>query len=201
MFVLMGRGTARSATRSGRVNQVVLKQREGIMSAYIVEEEHINYLVNAGVELRGVYLKTDEKDQHGLPTRKELNLMSDEELSEVGQMLWDENEASVNDRYPDCEGEELPGTIAGMPTVEAIAYRFERKVLPDKNRLAQIITACHCYDYQACEHDGWENSQAKKLVDSIKGQAVRKLPGMDEAAWGAPKGYEGPSNVIDLSRL
>jgi hypothetical protein len=47
-----------------------------------------------------------------------------------------------------------------------------------------MIKLCHHYAYQACEHDGWEASDARKLVDAIEAHAVRHLPGYDDAPWG-----------------
>lgn len=50
----------------------------------------------------------------------------------------------------------------------------------------QIIKACNCYAYQACEHSAWESSFAKQLVDAIRCVAISNLPGYEMAAWGVP---------------
>ena len=50
-------------------------------------------------------------------------------------------------------------------------------------RPIDVIKACHCQEYQSCEHDGWETSTAKAIVDAIEGAASRALPGYDDAPW------------------
>jgi hypothetical protein len=47
----------------------------------------------------------------------------------------------------------------------------------------QIIKACHCYAYQACEAKSWNDSDAKKIIDAIESHAIRRLPGYETAAW------------------
>jgi len=40
--------------------------------------------------------------------------------------------------------------------------------------------------YQSCEHDGWESSKAKAIVDALRSSAWHALPGYEDAAWGPP---------------
>jgi hypothetical protein len=48
----------------------------------------------------------------------------------------------------------------------------------------QIIKAVRCLEYQSCEHPGWEESAACRLLRAIIGDdATRNLPGYDEAEW------------------
>ena len=48
----------------------------------------------------------------------------------------------------------------------------------------QIIKAARCLDYQSCEHPGWEQSDACKLLQAIIGDDTSAhLPGYDEAEW------------------
>lgn len=49
-----------------------------------------------------------------------------------------------------------------------------------------IIKAAHCYAYQACEHDGWKDSDAKVVIDAIVARAVTEIPGYENAPWGSP---------------
>jgi hypothetical protein len=40
-----------------------------------------------------------------------------------------------------------------------------------------IVSGCDCFDYQACEYDGWKNSGAKDVIDQIRNAASRKVEG------------------------
>lgn len=71
----------------------------------------------------------------------------------IGQMLWTENYASVNYRYQ--EDESAP---AYTPTLT------DEPLSP-----IAVLKALDCYEYQSCEHPGWEESDARKLCDAIRG--------------------------------
>lgn len=106
-----------------------------------------------------------------------------ERAAEVANMLWQENIKSVSHRYPNESSATLPGPIGGSFVIEPHhikPYRVRVEVV-------QVLKACHCYAYQSCEHDGWKTSDAKAFIDALESQAVRKLPGYDEAEWGAPE--------------
>ena len=40
---------------------------------------------------------------------------------------------------------------------------------------ADVIRACDCLDYQSCEHDGWERSEAYAILQAIRNRAVDGL--------------------------
>lgn len=86
----------------------------------------------------------------------------------VGQMLWNENYASVNHRYNEAEEPEV----------------FTH--LRPRHRLtfAEAFKAINCYEYQSCEHPGWEGSNAKAFCDALTARLIYTLPGYDEAPWG-----------------
>jgi hypothetical protein len=97
------------------------------MSAWIVTSAHIDVLINKALEL-------------GLVDRGSTL----DELSALGQMLWDENHASVNYRYDE--------------DAESPRYRF---VGTEKPLLGSaVLRAAHSLDYQSCEHPGWDESKA-----------------------------------------
>jgi hypothetical protein len=101
----------------------------------------------------------------------------DRTVGNVFSMLVRENLASVNHRYP---------VRINSPESEAMLADYKphadgrRETLP----ALHIIKLCHHYAYQACEHPGWQDSDARKLVDAIEKHAVRCLPGYDAAPWG-----------------
>lgn len=130
------------------------------MSAYMCSDRHLTAL--AAYAVRNNLAGVVDAGQGALTM-----------VAEVYLLLWRENMASLDARYPgdDTKGLARPGPIDNRAALEQFP-------------LLHIIKACHCYAYQACEHTGWERSRAKKLVELIEAHAVRKLPGYDAAPWG-----------------
>ena len=126
------------------------------MSAYMCGEYHINSIVRYASVHKVTYF--DGRDWKDVKGREQ----------DVIEMLQAENAKSVNHRYSDDEPE--AGYVYAKDGGKALGH-------------IEVIKACHCLDYQSCEHDAWEASAAKKLLNSIESAAVRELPGYDEAAW------------------
>jgi hypothetical protein len=113
------------------------------MSAWIVEEGHIDVLINAA----GEYGLLDGKDPR-----------------ELGQMLWRENHRSVNARY----GERSRTPRYQLKTTEAPLHPIA------------VLKAIACYDYQSCEHAGWNNSAARKLTGALDSAIAARHPALFE---------------------
>ena len=47
----------------------------------------------------------------------------------------------------------------------------------------QAIKLVHCYEYQSCEHDGWETSEAHRFTTALLSSLEHSLPGYDDAPW------------------
>lgn len=130
------------------------------MSAWIVSKEHIDVLVRA----REAY-------SDSFWTR-------DFDRDETGRMLWRENLRSVAARYPNDESGERPGPIAFVDEdVDEYSY-----VNPGfKPTPGEVFQAVGCYEYQSCETDDWEETDAHKwcreLVDVVASS-------MYEGPWG-----------------
>lgn len=107
------------------------------MSAWIVEEDHIDMLTTA--LLNPVISNANvQLDPHGL-----------------GHMLWTENHASVNYRY--SESTPVPGyAFRVVPELAIPDLEPYHLVILDKQR--------RCYEYQSCEHPEWEGSTARELM-------------------------------------
>lgn len=88
---------------------------------------------------------------------------------ELGRMLLAANYESLAARYHDTIDEKA---------IES--YRHEPRTFP----VVTLIKAAHCYAYQACEHEGWEMSDAKKYIDDLVSMLTHYLPGYDAAPWG-----------------
>ena len=133
------------------------------MSAWIVSDAHIDALVTFALDKRTRFWNG-----------KEAVYVTCDNAEEIGRLLLDENVASVNHRYD--------GEIDDEQRNAAAAYRF-REFLPAPSPVV-ILKGCACYEYQACEHDGWNGSVAKAIIEAIHADAMSALPGYDAAPWG-----------------
>ncbi len=164
------------------------------MSAYIVDKNHVLYLLGAADSrsCRGNYgpLTWYHNDEHHkLPS-------DDEALAEVGNMLWMENVKSVSARYPNESSGTLPGPKGGG---FVITPNDVNRILWDRFDPVQVIKACDCFNYQSCEHEGWKTSEAFAFIESLRHSAWGHLPGYESAEWGAPEPMK--RNVVSLASL
>lgn len=136
------------------------------MSAYIVDRDHIAYLVHsADIMSRAKFTWWDGTDHETMSSP-----------TATGQMLWDSNIESVSYRYGNSPVEQLPG-----PKGEAYVYTHKRSG-KHVNPIA-VLKAIQSYQYQSCEHPGWATCNAKRFTDALRMLAIRNLPGYDEASW------------------
>jgi hypothetical protein len=110
------------------------------MSAYVVDKNLIDKLIAGGL-------------------RAELFMPCD--ATSNGQMLWRENVTSVSFRYnlPTRDATEL-----ALYEADVEAYEFT----PCEFTPREIDEAIDCLDYQSCEHDEWEASEACKLLQQLR---------------------------------
>jgi len=134
------------------------------MSAYIVNTEHAIYLVHAMARYQMHHI--------GQP----LAYACSEELAAVTNDLLQENYKSVHYRYEGRHIDELDEVTAA--DMNRYVFRFEP---------VEVIKAVECYQYQACEHEGWETSKARTMTNQLKSAAISRLEGYDAAPWGCPQ--------------
>lgn len=153
------------------------------MSAYVVSKDHIVYLVCAAMHRR--IIQTGAFSWYygdgGNRRRKELTCADYSEAVKTGNMLWAENIRSVGFLYSTKDPFDLPG-----PVDESFILSEKDIYWPDSPEPLQVIMACKCYEYQSCEHPGWNGSSSKSFIDGLKDAAVTAIPGWDNLAWGAP---------------
>jgi hypothetical protein len=149
------------------------------MSAYIVNRNHIRYLVESALNIAF----RDKSKSFRWYHNEEFKDLTEENATEVGQMLWDENAASVRYRYPGLKrpGAEMPG-----PMNENYIYYHQMAGVHYKFDVAQILKAADCYEYQSCEHPDWESSSAHAFIQSLVQRTYPKMDGYEAAEWGAP---------------
>jgi hypothetical protein len=88
-------------------------------------------------------------------------------------ILLAENVRSVRCRYADDVGDydEIQITDSDI---------LRRRAFP----AVVILKLCQNLNYQSCESDDWEKTNAYALLQDIKDAAIRLLPGYEEAPWG-----------------
>jgi hypothetical protein len=157
------------------------------MSAFIVGHDHIDGLLTFAVE---------HKLSYYVPGAHERVYFDRTNASEIGAILLTENERSVGHRYGDDD--DLPGSGEG-------AYQFRRfepfLMMPVGKQALTVLKACDCFDYQACETDDYEASLAYRIIDAIRGAAIRRLSGYEGAdGWELRRPKDAPT-VVALSDL
>jgi hypothetical protein len=91
------------------------------------------------------------------------------DANQIGEMLHAENVRSVNYRYDETT----------QPSFELCQWAAFHEF-----SLVQIVKAARCLGYQSCEHPGWQESDACKLLQATTaGHPCHDMPGYDEAEW------------------
>ena len=136
------------------------------MSAFIVDPSLINGILT--------FVSSDRDEVKVYKDETELSFKSEKDLQQMAQILMDENYRSVNFRY---RSQDKP-----------VAIEFKSKyTLKNGGRITslEVLKACDCFDYQACETDDYTNTLAWKIIDTIRGNAIRRLSGYDKIdCWG-----------------
>ena len=156
------------------------------MSAYMVDRNHIRYLVEAA---RSNSLSRSPLYWHHRGVSHLLETQGGERIvcrhaAGVGQILWDENRKSIECRNPDTQEDfsHAPG-----PVGESFVYDRHEPAYHHHFNPVQVLKACACYEYQACEHSGWADSEAHAFIMALTHRAINCLQGYSEAEWGAPE--------------
>jgi hypothetical protein len=131
------------------------------MSAFIVSDLHIDYLVQAAITYGADYV-----DVFILGTIRAGYHRADA----LGRALLAANYDSVNDRYG---RDDIPPD-----------YRFTP---PAFHGLAvtpvQTLKVIDCYEYQACQSPGYFAGDVHDFCNRLRRCAITHLPGYDEAQW------------------
>ena len=152
------------------------------MSCYLVSKAHIDAMVA---------LVATERLRKGLKITRD-------EMATVGRLFIDANVRSIEARYPDTIGkpEDMPG-----PNIDsgdrAFADRYTWAPVKASVTPVHALSILQCYEYQTCEFDGYETSEAGLLCRYLQlwiisrwfpGHSVdaplSELPGYDAAPWG-----------------
>lgn len=135
------------------------------MSAFVVSDDHINVLLTWANKNMGNVIVYNGKEGEEV----ELSFSQVGDLQKMANILRSENIRSVNTRYNEDT------TLADLP----VGFTFYHYVASP----VEIIKACQCYDYQACENEKYPSTDAHRIIEWIMDAAVSALPGYDKARW------------------
>jgi len=135
------------------------------MSAFIVDPEHINVLIWAG--LQHVPGSAPLRWRFGNPT--DLAELTPATATHVGRMLLEENTASVNHLYNEHHAPNLTYT-----------YRNPRHT---SWSIPELLRALHCYQHPASEHPRWDSTGARAFCKAVQQRLIRRLPGYLDGPW------------------
>ncbi len=162
------------------------------MSAYIVEESHIKFLVDSFAQLAPRRHAESNRWNHlagTVWTRYEINEGSDIRRigcqghtavtpQWIGQMLWNENHKSIAYRYDESDDAE----VFHHPDIVKTKLEFTGA------ELAQVVESIRCYAYQTCEHSDWPTSNAHSFCEGLTASVLRRFTRAwdQDTIWGAP---------------
>ena len=141
------------------------------MSAQPISENHIRYLINAGMSRRlnvhGFHWNAPGELTHGLHRIE----TEPADLVRLGQLLWNENYRAINHRYRNERGDAPP-------------YQHRRHsdtdLAIDPLTVLKLIDG---YEYNCNEHDDWETSEAFAFCQSLRKVAIAAIAGYDDLPW------------------
>ena len=100
----------------------------------------------------------------------------------IGQALVDECVDSVAYRYSDDTRDTLPGPCARYYNDGPYTWHHPYRV---PTILEGLFLIGH-YEYQSCEHPGWDASAVRRWCESLRDSLVSALPGYGDGLWGWP---------------
>lgn len=147
------------------------------MSAFMVEDIHIQVLVGAALEFDGNMAYYDKAQPQGMDYaewnewhkehQKEANLGT---ANDTGQMLYDANLASIEARYGDRWPQEPR---------KPFAYKASFITMLDP---VKMLGAIRCFDYQACEVSNYDLTEAAQYTKALAEVCVSRVR-RDDNTW------------------
>jgi|SRR5580704_2747759 hypothetical protein len=137
------------------------------MSAFIVSHDHIDALITYAINQHLWYYDREQKQSIQIIAHN---------ATEVGRILYAENIRSVRRRYKEDFGND--GADYAYTPFNLFATKAASK---------QVVRACYCLDYQSCENDDWEDTQAALILSAIERHAAFNLC-EDDKTWEINRG-------------
>lgn len=102
-----------------------------------------------------------------------------QQVATIGEALHTTNSEAMLARYNEPADSQFP-------------FEVVEKVLGKHYAALDVISAAHCYRYQACEASEWETSEAHKFTTDLIVALTRKLGGH---SWGMPSALRMPTET------
>lgn len=154
------------------------------MSAYFVEPSTVTAILAGGLgrtepSLIGNAASSPLRWVESISdTSYEAHYLKAENATEIGQMLLEENIASLAYRYSLDIGSAEYMEYAN----DAMAYEYPAGGWIYNLSAGDVVSAIGNYEYQSCEHEGWMESEAHSLCLNLKERILTTLaPG---GSWG-----------------
>lgn len=172
------------------------------MSAYVVDPEHIGYLLQAAIDRADPFTVTYGHGPAWLGDGRydgpQPETVTRANASRIGADLLAENIRSVSFRYPDDAIDDLPGPI---PTPSAIDFTYRHSPYVNTDPV-NVLKAISGYEYQSCEHPEWETSAAKEFCDRLRHAMIGKLSGYDDSPyWSVTREMAQPTRDDQRERI
>jgi hypothetical protein len=141
------------------------------MSAFMCSNDHIALLVNLGRQLNITQIYAPvEIGNFDLRDRDDCQMMFD--------VLFNANMESVVVRYDEAQ------RLAAWMQHDNPRVMYNDVALTTPRDIAQAIQWVHCYDYQACEPDNWEDTFAYHYCKRLISELINKLVSLfSEIEW------------------
>ena len=105
-------------------------------------------------------------------------------IKDTASRLLTENLKSVSHRYPK-DTYEVDSLTPFWPSTGNDWDKVDYLEAFLKSYTAtELLKIIQHYEYQSCEHDGWIDSHAYKVVSSCLSIAIARLPDYNAASWG-----------------
>ena len=101
---------------------------------------------------------------------------------EIARVLAEANIASVEYRYPDLVGSSVKAFLS-MDSNEEYIEECQREFAGPLPTATGVIKLINSLDYQSCEREDWEESQAYQYLNRIRTLATYNLPGYNDQPW------------------
>ena len=159
------------------------------MSCYLCEPKHINYLVSQVENLisrrDGASFAHDggrvyiQRGFDSLPS-----FAQSVTLQGLVEALRTENMESFNYRYKEKDA-----------LIESFVYRprFRNETKSYTAHLAEVSSAIRCFEYQACEHPGWETSLACSFLQGLRAMVLNRLQEVEGVDYASSQGEWRPA--------
>lgn len=134
------------------------------MSVIVLSPEHLNYIVNWTLQIRG-------SCPVWIPKTGWIRLDEQNNAQAFLDTLLEANLNAYAQRY-------------GANHTSHPAYSFIRKFVPTD--AVNLLKLLDCYDYQCADWDSYYSSPTAQSINRIRKAAIQKLPGYDAAPWELP---------------